>query len=160
MFSLLDQVDPAISWSALVPYTFHLREWFAPLRLQLIVMAVLGSPGLVLASLGLYSLMAYQVATDRKSIGIRKTLGAAEGPLVLEIVTTGMAMALLGAAMGLGAWYQALPFTRELVDGLDPSGYVVPVTVVLVVGASCTLATLIPAARAARVDPVAALRAD
>ncbi len=159
-FSLLDQVDPAINWSVLVPYTFHLREWFAPLRLLLIVIVVLGSLGLVLASLGLYSLMAYQVATDRKSIGIRKTLGAAEGRLVLEIVTVGMAMALLGAAMGLGAWYQTLPFTRELVDGLDSSGYVVPVTVVLVVGASCALATLIPAARAARVDPVAALRAD
>ena len=160
VFSLLDQVDPAINWSALIPYTFHLREWFTPLRLLLIVMVVLGSLGLVLASLGLYSLMAYQVATDRKSIGIRKTLGAAEGRLVLEIVTVGMAMALLGAAMGLGAWYQTLPFTRELVDGLDSSGYVVPVTVVLVVGASCALATLIPAARAARVDPVAALRAD
>ena len=158
VFPFLDQIDPAISWSALVPYTFRLREWFAPLRLQLTFMLVLGVLGLVLASVGLYSLMAYQVATDRKKIGIRKALGAPEGRLVAEIVGAGMVMALLGAATGLAAWYLTLPFTRELLDGLDPSGYVVPATVVLVVGVSCGLATLIPASRAARVDAMAALR--
>ena len=124
------------------------------------MIGVLGALGLVLASLGLYSLMAYRVATDCQNLGIRKALGAPNGKIVTGVVTSGMTMALLGATIGLGAWYQLLPWTRGFVDGIDSAGFLVPLSVALVVGGSCLLATLVPAIRASQVDLVVALKAD
>ena len=154
------QVDPDLRWSPLIPYTSYLREWFAPLRLQLVLIGVVGILGLVLASLGLYSLLAYQVVTRRQELGIRKALGAPDGKIVTGVVAGGMAMALLGAMIGLGAWYQLLPWTRGFVDGIDSAGSLVPLSVALVVGGSCLFATLVPAVRATQVDLVVTLKAD
>lgn len=156
----LTEVDPDLRWSPLVPYASYLKEWFAPLRLQLLMVGVLTVLGLVLASLGLYSVMAYQVAIGRQELGIRKVLGARDGRLVLGVVGRGVAMALIGALIGLGAWHQLLPYTRELVEGIDAAGYLVPLSAALVVGGSSVLATLVPAIRATRVDPVVTLRAE
>lgn len=156
----LTEVDPDLRWGPLVPYASYLREWFAPLRLQLLMVGVLAALGLVLASLGLYSVMAYQVAVGRHELGIRKALGAGDGRLVLGVVGRGVAMTLLGALIGLGAWHQLLPHTRELVEGIDAAGYLVPLSAALVVGGSSLLATLVPAIRATRVDPVVTLRAE
>ena len=158
--TVVGRVDPDLGWSPLIPYTSHLREWFAPLRLQIVMIGVLGALGLVLASLGLYSLMAYQVATGRQDLGIRKALGAPDGKIVTGVVAGGMAMVLLGAVIGLGAWYQLLPWTREFVEGIDSAGSMVPLSVALVVGGSCLLATLVPAVRATQVDLVVTLKAD
>ena len=158
--TVLEQLDPNRRTTPLIPYTSYLRDWFAPLRLQLVMIGVLGALGLVLASLGLYSLMAYQVVTGRQELGIRKALGAPDGKIVKGVVGGGMAMALLGAVIGLGAWYQLLPWTRGFVDGIDSAGSLVPLSVALVVGGSCLFATLVPAVRATQVDLVVTLKAD
>jgi hypothetical protein len=68
-------------------------------------------------------------------------------------------VAAAGAAIGLGIWYRLLPLAREFLDGIDGGGTLVPVSAMLVVGVSCGLATLVPALRAMRVDPVATLKA-
>ncbi len=83
------------------------------------MIGVLGALGLVLASLGLYSLMACQVATRRQELGIRKALGAPDGKIVTGVVAGGMAMALLGAMIGLGVWYRG---TSEYVESLNSKG--------------------------------------
>ncbi|MQA92306.1 MAG: FtsX-like permease family protein, partial [Gemmatimonas sp.] len=157
--AVVTQVDPDLRWSPLVSYTSHLREWFAPFRLQLIMIGVLGTLGLVLACLGLYSFMAYQVLTRRQEIGVRKALGASDGKLALEVIIRGVALASLGAIIGLAAWYRLLPLSRELVDGIEAAGYIVPLSVAVVVGGSCVLATLIPAVRSTQVDPAVTLKA-
>ncbi len=120
---------------------------------------MLAALGLVLASLGLYSLLAYQVVTGRQELGIRKVLGAPNGTIVRGVVAGGMAMAALGAMIGLGAWYQLLPWTRGFMDGIDSAGSLVPLSVALVVGGSCLFATLVPAVRATQVDLVVTLKA-
>ncbi len=106
---VLGQLTPEVRWSPLVPYTSYIREWFTPLRFQIVMIGALAGLGLLLAALGLYSLMAYQVATRSQELGIRKALGAADGKIVTGVVTSGMTMALLGGTIGLGAWYQLLP---------------------------------------------------
>jgi ABC-type antimicrobial peptide transport system permease subunit len=82
--------------------------------LQIVTVGVLAGLGLLLASLGLYSLMAYQVATRRQELGIRKALGAPHHRLMADLVAGGLAMALLGAAIGMGAWYELLPRAAAL----------------------------------------------
>lgn len=156
----LAQVDPELTWAPLVSYTSYLKEWLAPLRLQIVTTGLLGALGLVLACIGLYSFMAYQVVTGRKELGVRKALGASDGKLLWNVLARGGALTLLGVLLGLGVWYPLLPWTRELVDGIDSAGSLVPLAATLVIGASCVLATLVPAVRAARVDPAVTLRVD
>jgi ABC-type antimicrobial peptide transport system permease subunit len=124
------------------------------------VVGALAGLGLLLASLGLYSLMAYQVAIDRKELGIRKALGAGDGGLMLRVVARGLAMAAAGVLIGLAAWYRLLPAAGDLLVGADAAGARVPVLVTLLVGASCALATLVPALRATRVEVAVTLKAD
>lgn len=58
------------------------------------------------------------------------------------------------------AWYQLVPWTRELVDGIESTGRIVPLSVAIVVGGSSVFATLVPAVRAMRVDPLVTLKAE
>ena len=154
------QVGPGIHASTPIPYSTHLRRWFAPIRLQIVTIGVLAGLGLLLAFLGLYALMAWQVASRRRELGIRKAVGATDARLVRGVVGAGFVMGALGAALGLAAWYELLPWSRTLVAGIDAAGALVPLSVAAVVGVSCLVATLSPALRATRVDPVVTLKAD
>lgn len=158
--AVLRQADPGMRWSPLRPYSDHVDAWFAPFRLQVVITAVLGTLGLLLASLGLYATLAYQVALRRHEMGIRKAVGATDLRLVLGVLVEGMALAAVGGALGLVGWYRLAPVAARLVVGIDAAGATVPLAVLLVVGASCTLAALVPALRATRVDPAASLKVE
>jgi len=113
---------------------------------------------LVLACLGLYGLLAYEVARRTSEIGVRLALGAEAGDVLRLVVKQGLALALVGAAVGVGV---ALGVTRYLksmlyeVNANDPVTLVlVTVLLLLVAFAACW----IPARRATRVDPIIALR--
>jgi hypothetical protein len=157
---VLGLVAPHVQWTPLLPYSSYLSEWYAPFRFQITMIGVLAGLGLLLASLGLYALMAYQVTIDGKELGIRKALGARDSSLMLRVVGRGAAMALIGATIGLAAWYQLLPALGVLVEGIESGGYLVPLSVALVVGGSCLLATAVPALRATRVDVLMTLETD
>lgn len=157
---VLARIDPDMRWSPLQPYTIHLDEWFAPLRLQIVTITVLGGLGLLLATLGLYAVLAYQVASRHQELGIRKAVGATDGHLLRRVLAGGMGLAAVGAGVGLSAWYALRGTAATLVEGIDAAGGAVPVSVVLVVGVSCLLATLVPALRVTRVDPVVTLKTE
>src|SRR5215813_11471332 len=117
-----------------------------------------GVLALALATLGLYSVMMYSVSQRTREIGIRMALGANLRDVLLMIVRQGMQLALLGVALGLGV---ALALTRVLTSlllgvGATDTVTFAGVTVLLVVVA--LMACLIPAQRAARVDPLVAVR--
>jgi len=119
-----------------------------------------GVLALALATLGLYSVMMYSVSQRTREIGIRMALGANLRDVLLMIVRQGMQLALLGVALGLGV---ALALTRVLTSlllgvGATDTVTFVGVTVLLVVVA--LMACLIPAQRAARVDPLVAVRRE
>jgi ABC-type antimicrobial peptide transport system permease subunit len=158
--TVVAQVIPGIPWTPLTPYEAQLNEWFAPLRLQIITIGALSVLGLLLASLGLFSAMAYQVASRRQEIGIRKAVGATDGRLMRNVLLSGVTLAAAGALIGLGVWYALLPRSRALVDGIDAAGSLVPLSVAAIVGAASVVATLVPALHATQVDPVVTLKAD
>lgn len=158
--AVADGVDPVLRWSPLMPYTSLLVEWFGPLRVQLLTIGLLSGAGLLLACLGLYSFIAYQVASRRVELGIRRVLGAPGGRLVWNVVAGGLAMAAVGTLLGLVAWYRLLPWVTGFVEGLSEAGSTVPLTVMAVIGGACVLATVGPALRATRVDPAVTLRED
>jgi predicted permease len=120
-----------------------------------------GALALVLASIGLYGVMAYSVARRASEIGIRMALGAAKGDLFRMIIEQGLKLALTGLAIGVVA---ALVLARlmtsfsKLLYGVRPTDSPTIVAVSLVMLAVAVVACLIPASRAMRVDPMVTLR--
>src|SRR5262249_3160947 len=115
---------------------------------------------LVLPTMGLYSVMMYSVSQRTREIGIRMALGASLRQVLLMLVRQGMQMALLGVVLGLAGAFALTRVLASLLLGVGATDAItlVGVTALLVVVA--LLACLIPARRAARVDPLGALRPE
>ena len=127
-------------------------------RFNMWLMTVFGSSALLLAAIGIYGLMAYTVEQRTQEIGIRLSLGADGASVRRMVVLQGMQLAIVGVAIGLAAsWGLARLMTTFLFDvtARDPLVFVgVPVVLTIV----AFLAVWFPALRAAKVDPMVALR--
>jgi putative ABC transport system permease protein len=129
-------------------------------RFALRLLEVFAAMALLLAGIGLYGVLAGSVADRRREIGVRAALGATGSSLVALVVREGVALTAVGAVVGVAGAITASGALSSLLFGVsrvDPPTYVVVVCVVLVV---CGVACWLPAARAARVDPVTTLRVD
>ena len=119
-----------------------------------------GVLALVLATMGLYSVMTYTVSQRTREIGIRMALGAALRDVVRLVVGQGMRMALLGIALGLAGAFALTRALASLLLGIGATDSVTFVGVPLLLVAVALLACYVPARRAARVNPLVALRHD
>ncbi|MDE3216528.1 MAG: ABC transporter permease [Gemmatimonadota bacterium] len=153
-------LDPNLPLADVRTLSEHLGIALLPARLTGWVLGIFGLLGLVLASIGIYGVMAYSVAQRTREIGIRMAIGAAGGAVVGLLMRQGMALVATGAALGLAAAAGIAQVIRGQLyggSGLDPLTFVVvPVVLVLVAMG----AIWIPAKRAAALDPVRALRQD
>ena len=122
--------------------------------------SLFGLLALCLAGIGLYSMLAFDVAQRTRELGIRGALGATKNRLLGSVVYQGAGLGLLGVAVGLGVAYFAAPYAIDLlfdVSPRDPSVFAVVAVALIVVSAA---ASLIPGLRATHVDPIEALRAE
>jgi predicted permease len=129
-------------------------------RLVARLLGLFAALGLLLACIGLYGLLSYEVSCRTREIGLRTALGAQRGTIWSMVVRQGILLVALGAIAGCGA---AFAFTRLLASLLysvrptDPFTYAVTAGTLLILG---ILACSLPARRATRVDPIAALRCE
>jgi ABC-type antimicrobial peptide transport system permease subunit len=124
------------------------------------VMGAFALLALVLAAVGLYGVIAYAVSRRTREIGIRLALGSDARRIRTMVLSEGMRPAYLGVALGLAGAVLLTRFLRSLlyqVAPIDGATFVVVSLVLLLVAA---LAVLVPAARASRLEPVEALRAE
>jgi len=127
-------------------------------RLSAVLLGGFAAAAIVLASVGIYSVLSYIVRGRSREIGIRSALGAQTGDLLRLVVREGMTPALLGIAVGaLGALLASVSLER-LVFGVSASDPLTLAAVAVSLALIALGASLVPAYRAARLDPVAALR--
>jgi putative ABC transport system permease protein len=156
----LGELDPELPLSRVEPLATVVADSTAERRFVATLMSLFAGLAAFLAGLGLYGVIAHSVAQRTREIGIRLALGARRRQVLGQVVGRGLALAAAGVAVGLaGAWGA----TRTLASLLYGVGAVDPATysaVSLGLVAVAALAALVPARRAARIEPRAALRAE
>ena len=129
-----------------------------PSRILSILAFALGVAGLLLASLGIYGVMAYAVTQRTREIGIRMTMGAQRRDVMQLILGQSMRPVAVGVAAGLALSAGASRLLTSLLYGVSPLDSAVFVGVALFLSGVAFLAGYVPAKRASRVDPMTALR--
>jgi ABC-type antimicrobial peptide transport system permease subunit len=119
-----------------------------------------GLLALVLASVGLYGMLAYDVTQRTRELGVRMALGAQRAQLAGMIVGDGMRTAALGGVIGVTIALASAALVEPLLYDTSPRDPAVYVVVLLVLGIVALAATLLPARRAVHVDPIVAMRTE
>jgi putative ABC transport system permease protein len=140
--------------------TTNMRNELAPWRLGASLFSAFGVLALIVTALGMYSVRAYSVSQRTHEMGVRMALGARGGQVMSLVIREGVRVVLIGIAVGVAASLALGRFVASLLYGTSPHDPIVLVAVALVLTFVSILASAVPARRAARTDPVVALRAD
>lgn len=132
------------------------RSW----RLGATLFAVFGVLALIVASLGLYSVLAFEVAERRAEMGLRSALGATPGWILRLVIGNGLRLAGVGIALGVAVGVVAASRAESLLFGVSAREPLVLAAVIVAMLGVSLAASGIPAWRIARVDPSETLRAD
>jgi predicted permease len=124
------------------------------------IMFALGVLALLIAASGMYATTAAMVAQRRKEIGIRMALGASSGRVVRAVTATTARLLVAGAALGLAGAWAASGVLESVVFGIRPTDALVYVVPLAIIAAGGCLAALVPALKAARIDPLVTLRSE
>lgn len=130
----------------------------APRRFTALLIGVFAAIALLLAAVGIYSVISYSIALRTQEIGIRMALGAQRPAILLMVIRKGMLLTVIGAAIGLTGAFALTRWISSMLFGVkasDPATYLV---VLLVSLGAAVLACALPARRATKVDPLVALR--
>ncbi len=156
----ISSLDPSLPIYDIKTLTGYLKDALAPQRLATFLVSGFGVLAVILAAIGLYGALSYDVEQRTQEIGIRMALGAQPRDVLRLIIKKGMTLTLIGASIGIGA---ALAMTRLLksllfgVSAADPLTFAAVAVVLTVVG---LLACYVPARRAIQVDPIKSLRSE
>ena len=154
----LAELDPDLSVGNVASMDERVDRRLAEPRFQLLLLGLFAAFALLLAAVGLYAVVAYAVAGRTFEVGVRLALGASRSRIVGSIMGEGLALVVAGLALGVAL---ALALTRtvsSLLHGIEATDPMTFVGVATVLAAVSLLACLVPARRAASVDPTQALR--
>jgi predicted permease len=127
-------------------------------RLMMTLLGVFAALAVLLSLVGIYGITAYSVTQRTQEVGIRRALGAQEGDILRLVLSRSLGIALLGVAIGIGGAFALTRALKEFLFEVSVTDPVVFIAMALLFVAVATIASLIPARRAARVDPMTALR--
>jgi predicted permease len=137
-----------------------LRDWTAPRRFNMVILASFAALALGLAGVGLYSVLAYSVTLRTQEIGVRMALGADSAAVARLVLKQGLTMAIAGIAIGLAGALALTRFMQGLIFGVSAGDPFTLAAVSVLLLLIAVVASCVPALRASRIDPVQALRTE
>ena len=152
--------DPEQTITSMFTFDDIVGEAVARPRLLMVLLAAFGSLGLVLGALGIYGVLAFLVSRRQREIGVRIALGAHPATVQRMVVARGLVLAGIGVTLGMGGALALTRYLRSVLFGVAPTDAPTLAGAMLGLVAVAVLASWVPARRAARVNPVTALRAD
>ena len=155
-------LDPTLAVYDVRTMENHLRNGQALLfqRLGSAFATVFGLLALVLATIGVYGVVSYAVAQRTREIGVRMALGARRPAIVRLVVGQGMRLGWIGLAIGLGLSIATMGTVSSVLYGVTPRDPLVLGSVVAILLVVVAIASLVPARRAMRIDPITSLRSQ
>jgi len=154
----LHQIDPALAIWNVRTMQEELDDSRAPQRFNAMLVGVYAGVALLLALVGIYGVLAYMVTQQTHEIGIRMALGAQRKDILRLIVRRGMQLVAAGAIAGLAGAFAVTRLMDSLLYGVAPRDPLTFIGVTGLLAAAALLACFVPALRAARVEPMVALR--
>lgn len=158
MRNVVTAIDPDQPVSNIATLADATAGEFARPRFRTLLLGGVSALGAVLTALGLYGVITFATTRRTGEIGLRMALGARRGHMLAFVVSDGLRLTAVGVAMGLAAAYGLVRFLGATLFGVAPHDAVTFVVAPLLLIAVSTVATLVPALRAARIDPAHALR--
>jgi len=154
------RVDPDLAMRPPEPLDVLVSESIVRPRFQAWLLSTFGGLALVLASIGIYGVVAFGVTQRLSELGIRLALGAPKRSVISTVLRGGMTPVIFGLLVGLAVAYVGSRLVAGLLYGITPTDAVTFVAVPLVLLATALVAAFVPARRASRVDPLIAIRGD
>ena len=152
--------DPNLAINRIRTMDAVVHDFLAPFRVQRMLMVGMAVIALVIATMGMYAIVSYSVASRTREFGVRLAMGATTTSIVQLVLAQGFRLAGIGIVLGLVGAVAATRVMKSMLYGVQPGD---PLTIgVSVVGIAAVvlIAALVPATRAMRVDPMRSLRAD
>jgi len=158
--ALVRQMDPEVALFNVVRLPDYMSVPLFASRMSASFLGLLGSLALLLATVGLYSVMAYVVAQQKREIGVRMALGAQRRDVLVMVAKHGLSLTSVGIAVGLAGAFGTTSFASSLLYGVNPAEPLIYLGLSLGLYLVAVLACVIPALRATRIDPLVALRCE
>jgi putative ABC transport system permease protein len=158
--SIVREQDPLLAVADIRTMEQVISDSVAERRLTMLMLVIFATAALVLAAVGVYGVIAYSITQRTQEIGIRMALGATHQDVLRMVIGEALTLTTAGVAIGAFGAFLLTRLMRQLLFGVQPGD---PVTLVAVGALLATVAvgaSYVPGRRAARVDPVVALRAE
>jgi putative ABC transport system permease protein len=154
----VSRLDRDVAVSRISPLSAIAANSIAAHQFGALLLALFAAAATLLAGIGVYGVMSYSVAQRRHELGVRLALGAKPRELFTLVVSRGLRLAAVGAALGLAGSLALGSVLRGLLFGVRPTDPATFVLVPVVLAAVALLACALPGRRATRIDPIEALR--
>ena len=154
------RTDPSLPLDDLKTMSTRIDDSLVARRSPMLLAAIFAGVALVLAAIGIYGVLAYAVAQRQREIGVRMALGAMPGQVLRQFLGLGVRLLVAGIGLGIaGAWFVGRAMSGMLF-GVAPDNAAVFAATAALLAVVVLLASLLPSRRAAKVDPMVALRAE
>jgi putative ABC transport system permease protein len=157
---VIREVDPGLAVFGVEPLAHTVSRSLSKPRFTMLVLGMFAALALALAAIGIHGVISYGVVQRTREIGIRMALGARPGLVLRQVAREGLLLAGVGTLLGLVGSFAFGRVLRSLLFGISPVDPITYVGVTLFLAGVAVAASYAPARRAARVDPMVALRAE
>ena len=157
---VIHDIDPGLAVFAVEPLDLTISRSVSQRRFTAFLLGSFAALAVILAAIGVHGLLSYNVARRRQEIGIRMALGAGRGAVLGLVLREGLVIITAGLIVGLAGALALTRLLQALLFGVSPTDPLTFVVVAAVLTVVALVATFLPARRAARVDPLPALRTE